>query len=595
MPSSAGVTSIPILKVDGSAVGDALTRLVELRVTRSLSAVSHVRIRLDDIDDEAAGVFPVGKPLEVIALDANAVDQTIFKGEIVSVGIEFRFGRNEFIVDAYDVGYKLARTTIIKSNVDSSTKDIISAIAGEVGLSPHIDGSMARIKSEATIQQFGTAHRFLSEFCRTAGYEWQVDDGELKVGPRSTSGATTTVTGGEDLVQFDARFTSMDQASKVSVRGWDAKTKEAVVGEYTPKNMGAESASISMVADQKRKSDVTTWPRHVVGKDDAKLVAEGIGKRMDSMAVRARGVTEVNPAIKPGSRIEVKNVGAKWSGEYYISGVEHVFGDDQTFVTRFSTDSLESTSLVELLGRGEESNTSRFASGLTIGIVTNNKDPDGHGNRVKVKLPYLSEEDESEWARLVQPGAGKERGLLMLPEIDDEVLVGFEEGDIRRPLILGGLWNGKDKPPIPSTDKGLLDGGAVTSRSLTSRNGHRLTLADKGPDGDYVEIKLGDEKAQLWLGDERIDLILNDDLPITVKSDTAELSFAKGGDITMKGKKITIEATDDLTLKGKNIKTTSQMNTEMSASMNFSAKGQAGVKVESSAIAEVKGTMVKIN
>ena len=70
-----------------------------------------------------------------------------------------------------------------------------------------------------------------------------------------------------------------------------------------------------------------------------------------------------------------------------------------------------------------------------MGIVTNNKDPEGWG-RVKVKFPTLTEEHESNWARVVALGAAKQRGFDCLPEVNDEVLVGFEHGDIHRPYIL---------------------------------------------------------------------------------------------------------------------------------------------------------------
>ena len=98
----------------------------------------------------------------------------------------------------------------------------------------------------------------------------------------------------------------------------------------------------------------------------------------------------------------------------------------------------------DLVGVPAEANT--LATGMMTGLITNNKDPEKYG-RVKVKFPWLSEEDESDWLRVVVPGGGNNRGLLFLPEVNDEVLVGFEQGDINRPYVLGGLWNGQDTPP----------------------------------------------------------------------------------------------------------------------------------------------------
>jgi uncharacterized protein involved in type VI secretion and phage assembly len=105
-----------------------------------------------------------------------------------------------------------------------------------------------------------------------------------------------------------------------------------------------------------------------------------------------------------------------------------------------------------------------------IGLVTDNKDPSKLG-RIKVKYPVLSQNDTSWWAPIIMLGAGKNRGWFFIPEVDDEVLVMFEHGDITRPLIVGTLWNGKDKPP----DK---NPGSNPRRVIKSRQGSKITLDD---------------------------------------------------------------------------------------------------------------------
>jgi uncharacterized protein involved in type VI secretion and phage assembly len=107
-----------------------------------------------------------------------------------------------------------------------------------------------------------------------------------------------------------------------------------------------------------------------------------------------------------------------------------------------------------------------------IGVVTDNKDPSKLG-RVKVKMPILSDKDTTFWVPIVMLGAGKNRGWFFIPEVDDEVLVMFEQGDINRPLVVGALWGGKDKPP----DKN--DGGDNPRRMIKSREGSKITFDDK--------------------------------------------------------------------------------------------------------------------
>jgi len=116
-----------------------------------------------------------------------------------------------------------------------------------------------------------------------------------------------------------------------------------------------------------------------------------------------------------------------------------------------------------------------------IALVTDNKDPSKLG-RVKIKMPILSEKDTTWWAPIIMLGAGKNRGWFFIPEVDDEVLVMFEHGDINRPLVVGALWNGKDKAP----DK---NPGGNPRRVIKSRAGSKITFDD-----DEMKIIIEDGK-----------------------------------------------------------------------------------------------------
>ncbi len=130
------------------------------------------------------------------------------------------------------------------------------------------------------------------------------------------------------------------------------------------------------------------------------------------------------------------------------------------------------TSLDELLfqqTRRAEERADRIFEAV-IGIVVDNKDPDKLA-RVKVRFPCFGGQDSSAWASLAALGAGADRGWFFLPELDDEVLVMFAHGDIRRPIIIGALWNGQDAP----CDKN--DGGNER-RTIVSRAGSRIVFDD---------------------------------------------------------------------------------------------------------------------
>lgn len=158
-----------------------------------------------------------------------------------------------------------------------------------------------------------------------------------------------------------------------------------------------------------------------------------------------------------------------------------------------------------LLERSAERTNASTPTGPVIGLVTNNKDPKGWG-RIKVKFPWLSDEVESNWARLVSPGAGPERGFYYLPEINDEVLVAFEQGDVNRPYILGSLWNGRDAPPQSGEAKVI----------LRTAGGHILTLDDTNGE-----------------------ITLESSSDLTLKS-KANLSLEAGGNMALKARQVNI-------------------------------------------------------
>lgn len=164
--------------------------------------------------------------------------------------------------------------------------------------------------------------------------------------------------------------------------------------------------------------------------------------------------------------------------------------------------------------RHDEPRGARF-HGVAVGIVTNIQDPKNLG-RVKLRFPWLSANDESDWARIAAPMAGDGRGLFLLPSVNDEVLVAFEHGDPRFPYVLGALWNGRDKPPA-----GNGDGVSV----LKSRSGHIVRLDDTS-------------------GSERIEIIDqsgNSKITIDSASNTITLSAANGK-LRLEGMTIEIEA-----------------------------------------------------
>lgn len=172
--------------------------------------------------------------------------------------------------------------------------------------------------------------------------------------------------------------------------------------------------------------------------------------------------------------------------------------------------------------------------GVAIGVVTNNRDPDGLG-RVKVALPWLADDAETDWARVAVPMAGAGRGFWFLPEVDDEVLLAFEHGNPEVPYVVGALWNGKDRPPVTNGD------GRNDERVIRSRSGHVIRLTDTH--GDEA-IEIVDRSAKNTI------VISTKDNRITITAE-ADIVLSAGGALRLSGDGVEITSKADVNVQAK--------------------------------------------
>ncbi|HEX2095363.1 MAG TPA: phage baseplate assembly protein V [Longimicrobiaceae bacterium] len=214
------------------------------------------------------------------------------------------------------------------------------------------------------------------------------------------------------------------------------------------------------------------------------------------------------------------------------------------------------TSLLDLLQAPACAGDSRVF-GVVTGVVTNNQDPEKLG-RVRVRFPWLSDEQESSWARVAAPMAGNGRGLWLLPEVDDEVLAAFERGDPRFPYVVGALWNQGSPPPETNED------GRNDVRVLRSRSGHVVRLDDREGE-EKIEIADGSGKGSI--------VVRTGDGGITVTCD---------GDLTLESKN------GKLVLKAKGVEVSSQ------GAVELEAQGDVGLRASGGGVT-VKGNTIDLN
>lgn len=201
--------------------------------------------------------------------------------------------------------------------------------------------------------------------------------------------------------------------------------------------------------------------------------------------------------------------------------------------------------------------------GVTIGIVTSIADPENLG-RIKVKFPHRDGDRQTDWIRMVSLMAGASRGIFWLPEVNDEVLLAFNHGNIDEPYVLGALWNGKDKPP----ETAAVEQNKVKIRKIKTTRGHEVTFTDKQNE-DKLEVKTPAGNT----------VIMEDQgKKITVKDASGGNSIILDG----QGKAITVQSSQKITLKA--------------SSCSITIDGTAGITIDSGSMpVKIKGSQVDIN
>jgi phage protein D/phage baseplate assembly protein gpV len=605
----------PDVRINGSPLPPSVDHLLERVVVDDnvrLPAMFELTLRDPHDAQLASGVLAeIGVALGdsvTVSVQYDGGSEEIAEGEVTSLEADVDTSGSHVVIRGYDKSHRLHRGRKARSWADQSDSDIAKAIAEEAGLEAAVDDSGS---AHTYIAQPGVSDwEFLLSRAREIGYDLRVSNGSLhfkqpaSAGDGPEPGSLDRAPGagqlvyGVNLVAFHSRVSAVDQASSFEAHGWDVKAKSAVVGTAQAASTSAavglaQSAATAALGDK-------TYIRNdrlFAGEDAAKGAAEGLAASVGSAFAEAEGVAIGDPKLRAGSGVSVFGVGSTFDGKYVLSSTRHVL-DRYGYRTHFVVSGRQERSMLGLVSNGaagSPSGVAQLVHGTVPAVVTEIKDDPDNLSRVKVKFPWLDESFSSDWARVVLPGAGKERGLAVLPEVDDEVLVCFEQGDFRRPYVLGGLFNGVDKPKDAGS---LVDdaSGTIGVRAFTTRAGHSLKFTD-ADSGKGVKLATGGEQI------ESIELDAAGHVITISSSGNITIKSGESGTISIQaGTSMTLEATSSLELKAPTVKINGDGQVEVKSSGQLSLqgtqatlKGDAMASVESSGVLQVQGSLVKIN
>jgi phage protein D len=512
-----------------------------------------IKIKAEQYDDV---VHPSGQKLTLIEGEVTALEPN-FDASMIA----------ELTVRGYDKSHRAYREIKSKTFLNSKDSDLAQAVASANGLTAQADNTSTVYEHIYQNNQSDLA--FLQQRAWRIGYECYVEDGKLYFREPKVDSEVCELDYGRDLMTFRPRMTVAEQVTETVVKGWDPVNKEAIIGKSTNGKLYAKVGDATkgeQYAADFGTSKLVVVDHPVETQAEANAVAKARMNEISGAFIEAEGKAYHRPEIRAGKTVKLNGLGERFSGTYLVTSATHSWSGGGGFLTNFTVRGTRSGTFFEQLTRQDPVNK---WTGVVPAIVTNTQDPDKWG-RIKLKYPWMDDAQESGWARIVSVGAGPDSGLIAVPEVNDEVLVAFEHGDFNHPYVLGGLWNGKDKPPSATT--GAADGEAPQVRGWQSRTGHYISMFDN--DDNKVEIATaGGHTITLDDKNKKLEIKSAGGMELTVDDNSGNVKVKGGGNLV-------IESAGNMDLKSKGNINIEGINVKINASgiLDLIASGPANLK-----------------
>lgn len=561
------------------SAGTAVPRenhLLAAYVTKSANRIAAARLVYQD-GSASDGTFPLssadtflpGKEIEILA-GSNDAPQSIFKGIVVRQSLKVRdHAAPQLVVECRHAAVKLAVGRKSRYWLDQADSDAIGAIVSDAGLTGDVDATAS--KHQGLVQYWSTDWDFILARAEANGLLVFTNDDRVAVKKPATSGSSTlTLQFGATVMELDAEMDAREQYDAVKSLTWDPAQQSVTTKDAAdPGIAGAGNVSASDLAgvvglDHLALGDAT------LPEPEAQAWADGAWLRSRLSKTSGRVKCEGIATVQPGQIVTLAGVGDRFNGDVLVTGVRHDFDLVQGWKTH-----VQFGSVAAAPADGRDASAPKAGalvpgvSGLQVGVVVSNEDPDGE-HRVRVRMPLVSSDADGTWARVASLDAGNDRGFFFRPEIGDEVVLGFLNDDPRQAVILGMLHSSKLAAPLKGSDDN--DEKVYKSRSgmqlyfddakkvmrLETPGGNTLTLSD-----DDKGIKIVDQNGN----------------KIELTSDGVNIESAKA---------LKLKASSDLSLESGSA-LSGKGGTELKL------EGSSGAELSSTAVTKVKGSMLQLN
>lgn len=570
------------ITLDGSEM-DPSYQLLSLSINKELNRISSASIVLRD-GDAALQTFPLsnkadfvpGKKIE-ISIGKDGINKSAFKGIVVKHAIKVQtVGNTQLHVECMDTAVKMTigrQSAYFESIYDS---ELFDNLISKYDITS--DAETTSLQHKELVQHNITDWDFLLLRAEANGMLVNVDDGTIHIAKPNIKNEVLEIKYGSSVLAFDAEIDARNQFKSINAESWDYSNQQLFTAE-TSSSPFPDQGNLSAADLAKAVSPAEFEMHHSGHKLEQELQDWTDGIMLRSRLAKIRGTVKISgfAGIKPADTILLSGVGDRFNGKAFVTAVRQDIGHGswETQI-QFGLDPKRYVFKHNDINDAPSAGLAGSVHGLQIGVVVQlEADPDGE-DRIRVRIPVIDSESDGIWTRIASLDAGNDRGAFFMPEIGDEVIVGFINGDPNDPIVLGMLHSSSKPAPITAQDANNEKGFTTRSKMHLSFNDDTKTITIDTPAGNSITID--EQGMQIEIKDQNGNKIAMDTSGIKMESPAnidikagAVLTLAGGASLSIGAPSLSVKADADVGIQG------------------------AVAKLSSSGITEISGSIVKIN
>lgn len=534
-------------------------------------------------DDDS---FAPGKKIRIEA-GYQSNERVIFEGVVITHNIDIPEDEEATLeIECADFVFPSTLSRKNKLFEQKTDSAIIKEILGTYSdITPTVDATT--VTHSELVQYYCSDWDFICSRADANGLLVISDGDKVNViKPLVSASPVLKVTYGQDLISFRGELQTSDQTMGVDAYAWDIATQAVIKAASATPTLNEQGDQTPSALSESIGGDRWEVQTESYG-DSSQLQTWADAQSLKAGLARIRGEIKFQGSTlaAPGCLITLDGLGKRFNGDAFIGFVEHEIKDGEWLTTAgMGVDPQMATQNPDVV-TPPASGLLPGIEGLHIGVVRKIDADPAKEYRIQVEIPLLNTDKNLVWARLSNFWSSKSFGAFFIPNIGDEVVLGFLNNDPTYPIILGSMYSSANKAPLEIDAKNPI-------QLMQTKNGIKFEMDDENKVVTVTtpganKIVLSDKDKSINLADQNGNKIVLSDSGILIQA-SKEITLKSGTDVKVNsGTGTSITAGTNFTGKG--------VNVELTADASFTAKGNASAEISAAGQTTVKGAIVMIN